>query len=379
MDFLYPLDLVAYTNASCVSLVPQGLIRPMVEPPGLKSTLIHTPTLSLPGPSRPPFQPIIHPANHVSSLAGPNEQWVEPLSTQCHFSLSRFLSVLKDLSLHPERNSSLILRADPLPPRDPYVEQVNDLEKFEEIGIRLMPKQPKRDGKLDQRCVFFRTSETGHERGREEGLVLMIPEVKEVGDIPFYHPPVRKLAFRYESISALPDVTPSTDEQEPPVKGSISIAYLPFDPPPLATPTLHPLIPSPPGGRSRPSRKRSPLAGPPLGQGENATGPTPPPAVILAPGGTIPEDEAAKRDTAITEERLHRTCLGLLERVYKYGYGEVIGYRKRVAHDVGLILKQAIATILMSCDRSSFPATPSKTSTSPSKTATVTSSPAFQK
>jgi len=208
---------------------------------------------------------------------------------------------------------------------------------MEVIRVRLMPKQPKRDGRIDQRCMSYRTRETGHERGKEEGLVLMIPEVKEVVEIPFYHPPVRKLAFRYETIPIPPDESATVDEctssEEPPVKGRISIAYLPFDTPPPPT-DEHLEIPTLPSRPARGPRNRSPLAGPPLAQGEDTAGRTPPPAVILASDGSMPEDEAAKRDTAVTEERLHRTCLGLLERVYKHGYGRMVGYRKRVKHDV---------------------------------------------
>ena len=249
-----------------------------------------------------------------------------------------FLSTLKDICLHPERCSTIILRADGLPSRDPYDETLYGLEKLEEIRLRLMPKQPKRDGKLDQRCVFFRRSETGHEGGKEEGMVLMIPEAKEAGDIPFYHPAVRKLVFRYESILAPMDSTSVIEDgvmiEDAFIKGRVSIAYLPFEPLSCPTPISQLQIPSPPARPARAPRKRSPLAGPPIGQGESTSGPIPPPAVILASDGAIPKDEVAKRDEAISEERLHRTCLGLLEKVYKYGHGNMLGYQKRVNHDV---------------------------------------------
>ena len=214
---------------------------------------------------RPPFTPIVHSTGNTSSLSTSDEKWIEPLSSPCQFSLSIFLSTMKELCLHPERNSTLILRADPLPPSNAEPERsFMGLERLEMLRVRLMPKQPKRDGKLDQRCVFYR-SKTGDEGAEEHGLVIMIPEVKEVGDIPYYHPPVRQLAFRYDSV--VPD-----SDHDPTVEGLLSIAYLPFE---ETTPPPSPLITIPlPPGKTRAPHRRSPLAGPPLGQGEGSKSPS---------------------------------------------------------------------------------------------------------
>jgi tRNASer (uridine44-2'-O)-methyltransferase len=316
--------------------------------------------------------------------------YVTPYTTPCHFTLSTFLHVLKELTLHPERNSSLILRADPIPldtqsqlqstdldldggPRAFILE--NDLEKVDEVRVRLMPKQPKRDGKLDQRVVFYRSKEkvehdhparvvdgqasssSSNLRSRpdeekemelEKGLVVMIPMVKVVEDIPFFHPPVRNLVFYYEERPELPedqleeelarlstkDTNRETEsmgnqpaeEESNPLQGRISISYLPFPPTTLKTvtdneapvSTLPPIsTPLPFEGIRRASlpRKRSPLAGPRAA----------PPA---------PTETSQKEDQKVTEARLDRTCLALLERVYKHGFGQMVGYKKRVNHDV---------------------------------------------
>ena len=301
--------------------------------------------------ARPAFQPQLLPADHPSSLATPTEPWVEAIAAPCHFSLRIFLSTLKDICLHPERNSSLILRADALASLVEVEEELGmkRLERMEEIRVRLMPKQPKRDGRLDQRCIFYRTSETGHEEpvGVQEGIVLMIPQAKEVGDIPFYHPPVRKLAFRYESISVSSDIatkTPNEVDRELPIKGRLSISYVPFDTTAPSPATGESLAPSSliakASSLGRPHRaplKRSPLAASPLGAGSNSTVRIPPPAVVLAPDGSVPEQEATKPNTAVGEDRLHRTLLGLLERVHRHGYGSMVGYQKRVLHDVRVL------------------------------------------
>jgi tRNASer (uridine44-2'-O)-methyltransferase len=213
------------------------------------------------------------------------------------------------------------------------------MELIEEIRVRLMPKQPKRDGKLDQRVVFYRSKElNGHEEGvekGEKGVVVMIPMVRDVGEIPFFHPPVKRLVFHYETqakgldeseiVRSMEDL--STDESvgepadtEPEVHGRISISYEPFPSTPeattLAPPTsAGPLSDNPLLGLRRTSqpRKRSPLAGP-----------------ESTPTETVKE----KEDPKVTQARLDRTCLALLERVYKHGFGQMVGYKKRVNHDV---------------------------------------------
>jgi tRNASer (uridine44-2'-O)-methyltransferase len=183
---------------------------------------------------------------------------------------------------------------------------------------------------------------------RERGLVVMIPLVKDVEDIPFFHPPVKNLVFYYEERPELPkdqleeelaglstkDTNRETEsmgnqaaeEESNPIQGRISISYLSFPPttPKTVTDNEAPVstqppisTPSPFEGLRRASlpRKRSPLAGPS----------TAPPA---------PTETSQKEDQKVTEARLDRTCLALLERVYKHGFGQMVGYKKRVNHDV---------------------------------------------
>jgi tRNASer (uridine44-2'-O)-methyltransferase len=296
----------------------------------------------------PPYKPIAPQHSLLPNL-------ISPWTTPCHFTLPTFLHVLKDLTLHPERNSSLILRADPIPlDTQSQIKSTIDedqgfeewirgegMELVEEIRVRLMPKQPKRDGKLDQRVVFYRSKElNGHEDGverGEKGVVVMIPMVRDVGEVPFFHPPVKRLVFYYETtlrepveeevITGMKDLSTSDSidgetlaDTEPEIQGRISISYEPFPSTPEATalvpPTsAGPLPDNPLLGLRRTSlpRKRSPLAGPE---------PT--------PTETVKE----KEDPQVTQVRLDRTCLALLERVYKHGYGQMVGYKKRVNHDV---------------------------------------------
>jgi tRNASer (uridine44-2'-O)-methyltransferase len=280
--------------------------------------------------TRPPYKPTVNPADYISPLSTSSAKWIEPLSIPVHFTLSSFLAASKDLALHPERNSTLILRADPLPPPDQYdgpEGNTYDVERTEEFKLRLMPKMPARDGKLDQRVVFFRGGdEPGGEKG-ENGLVLSIPEVKEVKDIPYFHPPVRKLAYRYESLPASLDVVEGESEAGPSYKGTMSIAYLPFDDISSTTPiSTDPYLTTRP---VKPPRKRSPLA---------ATA-SPDEVTSNLSGMNLNglNDEAILKAQKVTIDRLHRTCLAILEKVWKHAYGNMVGYQKRVQHDVRLL------------------------------------------
>lgn len=260
-------------------------------------------------PTRPPFRPTTRPPSTPSALATPSEAWVEVLVSSCHFGLSTFLATLKDLCLHPERNSGLILRADQLPPHTPPALIDDGMDFMEDVRVRIMPKQPNRDPKLEQSCLFYRR-EGSHERP-EEGRVIYVPDVKRPEDAPFYYPPVQRLAFRYEGLEPNAD---DAVEEEVPVRGRISIHYLPWPslPKNLAIPRLKP-------------RRRSPLAGPPVGD-EQGTGVAPPAVQLNGTNGV--ETELSM------EERIERICHGLLERLYKHGYGHMVGYKKRVHHDV---------------------------------------------
>jgi len=308
---------------------------------------------------RPPFRPTESSPSSSTLLSPSGLAYVPTFSHAVHFTLNNFFAAIKELTLHPERNSSLILRADPLPAREPTNDEEvlqAGLSRREELRVKLQPKQVKRDGKLDQRVSFYED-----ESGR--GAVVMVPEVQDVGDVPFYHPPVKKLAFLFEPIESeenadghghgqrdgLARTTTAEDgeaETMLPMRGVVTIAYLPFpagqdavvDRSPtassMASISQAPLASSPFLGvrPTRSPRKRSPLAS------STADGiPAKPPAVILAPDGTADVQSANLSSPPSADDvakRTVRTCRLLLERVYKHAYGDLVGYQKRVLHDV---------------------------------------------
>ena len=133
---------------------------------------------------------------------------------------------------------------------------------------RIIPRIPRRDRGIDQDCIFLVDKRLEHNRDRAAHVCLVVlsprmevnPEDGKELPLPWYHPPVRHLGFRY---------------------------------------------------------------------------------VIKENGGAILRIEIIPLDSAVQMDptsRLYRTCLGLLETVFKYGKGKMTGYKKRVIHDVSAVL-----------------------------------------
>lgn len=222
----------------------------------------------------------------------------------------QFITTLEALCLHPERNSSSILRADILhdshhAQTKPSNDKTNDnhLHSAEEsssstfnapngfiehrrIRRRLLPKKPALDKALEQTCLFFTSPE--HDTTCRNGIVCLLPEVKSKADVPYYHPILRKLVFRYQSS---PSFTFSDDKDTVP-QGKISIAALPFGPD---------------------DQEAS----------ENDS------------MGSRMEKLSLTANEALPQRTI-RTCMHLLETLYKHGWGGGRGYEKRVIHDVSL-------------------------------------------
>lgn len=315
-----------------------------------------TPTQPVGGIPTPAFRPITHAPAIVSSLATPEEAWQEVLVSSCHFGRSVFLSTLKSLCLHPERNSSLILRADPMPPRPISAEETPaGMDAIEEVRVRLMPRQPNRDGRLEQRCHFFRADPEPVTGRKEEAVVVYRPEVRSRSELPYYYPPVRGLAYRWEAVEPELQANGPTDdmrgprtpmdqvgeegESGPPVVGRISISYLawPEEPPPPSDAAHDQIVVSslPPrlaGQRSNLPKRRSPLAAPPI----DSEGNTLSNGSALPQAATVISPTKPSTDLRQSPERISRVCRVLLETVYRHGFGQMTGYRKRVNHDVGV-------------------------------------------
>lgn len=174
--------------------------------------------------------------------------------------------------------------------------------KSRSIRRQILPRRPTRDLPLVQDCSFYRSNGGGADE--KTGLLVMLPHSDRPEDIPYYHPVLRKLAFRYSSAvpsveAVAADVEASTSATEQPeILGTISISILPFLEE-SATQSTKPIDRS---------TSRSIVSG------------------TEAPGQGLSSD--------VLPNRTYRTCLHLLETLHKHGWGRVTGYQKRVVHDV---------------------------------------------
>lgn len=108
--------------------------------------------------------------------------------------------------------SSSILRAD-LSEEDNRAELAfQGYELLKSVRRKILPRRPF-DGTLDQDCLYYRSS-----NGRE-GLVILLPllQTRSEESVPFYHPKVAGVAFRYST---------ALNAGEP---GRIQVDFLPLE------------------------------------------------------------------------------------------------------------------------------------------------------
>ncbi|KAI0639755.1 DUF1613-domain-containing protein [Trametes polyzona] len=119
---------------------------------------------------------------------------------QCSASipLEMFEIAVSQLIHHPEYNSTLILRSEVLedsvadfPPDTP---SIHGLRPVRNIRRRLLPRRPGRDAGLEQHCTLYAPAEGDDDRPT---TLVLTPIVEPDGALPYYHPAVRHLAFRY--------------------------------------------------------------------------------------------------------------------------------------------------------------------------------------
>ena len=260
------------------------------------------------------------------------DDWIPLAQADAHFPLKAWWTVMLDLVRHPERNSTYILRADILSertfsssglrrgskgdeaeePGDAFGEREAECSyKLEKVTERrLLPRNPNIDKSLDQACSFYRRKRRRRQQHSaralhspdgtgdggasamlaEDGLVVYTPRVSPgstdpESEIPWYHPKVKALAFRY-------------------------LADVGEDPSPLGAAHGAPDFP-----------KRGTLRI----------------DVQLFPSSlaSMPPLESSSGSTALpVDHRLMRTAKSLLETQHKHAFGVYTSYAKRVRHDV---------------------------------------------
>ncbi|KIJ63861.1 hypothetical protein HYDPIDRAFT_175865 [Hydnomerulius pinastri MD-312] len=153
--------------------------------------------------SRPRFSP--SPCDTKVQLFPPlistteNDKWFPILSCPADFPLELFESAVDQLIHHPEYNSTLILRSETVSDTPCTGNDSSGFLKglcsVHNIRRRLLPRRPGRDASLEQNCTLY-ASTSGEFAGIPSTLVLT-PILAPGDSLPYYHPAVRYLAFRY--------------------------------------------------------------------------------------------------------------------------------------------------------------------------------------
>ena len=118
--------------------------------------------------------------------------------TQTEILRGKFEVATSQLIHHPEYNSTLILRSDVIqedtsdfPVRIPSFQ---NLRQIRYVHRKLLPRRPGRDPALEQFCTLF--GDALHDDSPADTLILT-PLVEDGGSLPYYHPRVFHLAFRF--------------------------------------------------------------------------------------------------------------------------------------------------------------------------------------
>ncbi|GJJ10355.1 hypothetical protein Clacol_004581 [Clathrus columnatus] len=130
------------------------------------------------------------------------------LSCRAYFPIEFFQAAFLTLVNHPEYNSSLILRSDTVwdddltihdagsensnNPRPSQRCMLKDHIATRSIRRKLLPRRPGRDGSLEQDCIIYRSKYDSHPT-----VGVLVPQIPHNHGLPYYHPSVSHLAFRY--------------------------------------------------------------------------------------------------------------------------------------------------------------------------------------
>ncbi|KAJ6460744.1 DUF1613 domain-containing protein [Mycena vitilis] len=141
--------------------------------------------------ARPRFEP-----SQASDLTFPalESHWVALVSAPADFPAEIFETAVSQLIHHPEYNSTLILRADIVADTTsdflPLIPKLDGLVPLRNVHRRLLPRRPGRDEALEQHCTLYGPDSVAD-------TLVLTPVIPAGGSLPYYHPAVSHLAFRY--------------------------------------------------------------------------------------------------------------------------------------------------------------------------------------
>ncbi|TFY58794.1 hypothetical protein EVJ58_g6194 [Rhodofomes roseus] len=158
---------------------------------------------------RPRFAPVAHVAEqtdtaHSSPLASVDDdtRWTSLIWCPADFPAELFEMAVSQLIHHPEYNSTLILRSETVSEStssfSSAIPALRSLRTVRTIHRRLLPRRPGRDAGLEQHCTLYAPEGEGDATDDIPTTLVLTPIFKTAAEtLPYYHPAVSQLAFRY--------------------------------------------------------------------------------------------------------------------------------------------------------------------------------------
>ncbi|KAJ3757719.1 hypothetical protein EV360DRAFT_95076 [Lentinula raphanica] len=147
--------------------------------------------------SPPKFMPAICTSDADPALSG-SETWIPLIECPGDFPEELFDTAVSQLIHHPEYNSTLILRSEAisdsteLPEPSTLIPTLDNHHPSRFIRRKLLPRRPGRDTSLEQYCTLYRRDSSS-----SHTVLVLTPITSETNPLPYYHPRVTHLAFRY--------------------------------------------------------------------------------------------------------------------------------------------------------------------------------------
>ncbi|TPX14458.1 uncharacterized protein E0L32_005422 [Thyridium curvatum] len=154
--------------------------------------------------------PLIRQTNDQSALFSPI------CRHGCAFDPAIFKKVMLNLIQNPNLLSNWLFRADLIAEHEgcddevvlegvpeseglrPVIPQIDGFQRGRVIVRRLIPRNAKRDRPLLQTCIFYNDTSVLADAAPQKTLVVYLPHIATVEEIPFYHPKVRGLGYLHE-------------------------------------------------------------------------------------------------------------------------------------------------------------------------------------
>ncbi|KAJ3555548.1 hypothetical protein NM688_g2512 [Phlebia brevispora] len=143
------------------------------------------------------------------ALKSDNVTWAPLIRCPAVFPVQLFETAISQLVHHPEYNSTLILRSEMVSESidesqiSPIVPTIQGFTARWSIRRRLLPRRPGRDAALEQHCTLYGHTNTESSEEMSPSILVLTPIVDLGSSLPYYHPRVSHLAFRYV-VSSVP-------------------------------------------------------------------------------------------------------------------------------------------------------------------------------